>query len=234
MKQKFIVALLCVCSSLNVYSQELHCSTSEDKKAVKYFDEAKAAFKSRKYEDAKNAVGKAIDADPEYGDAYLLQAEIALKKKDENLMLDSYKKVIEICPDADPESYFQLGWFYYDTKKWKESETYLKKFLAFDRINEDHGSKAELMLLRAGLYAHPVQFNPVPVKDISSPDPEYLPYISPDNELAFFTRRYEMKDKNMLTPTSAENLWMILSIVLRATMKAAQQLPSITNIYSLP
>ena len=104
MKQKFIVALLCVCSSLNVYSQELHCSTSEDKKAVKYFDEAKAAFKSRKYEDAKNAVGKAIDADPEYGDAYLLQAEIALKKKDENLMLDSYKKVIEICPDANPES----------------------------------------------------------------------------------------------------------------------------------
>ncbi len=204
MKRIYLVIIICVGSCVNVYSQESHCSTSEDKKAVKFFDEAKAAFKSRKYEDAKNAVGKAIDADPEYGDAYLLQAEIALKKKDDNLMLDSYKKVIEICPDADPESYFQLGWFYYDTKKWKEAETYLKKFVAFDRINEDHGSKAELMLLRASLYAHPVQFNPVVVKDISSPDPEYLPYISPDNELAFFTRRFELKDKNMLTPQSAE------------------------------
>ena len=94
MKQIFSVVLISIGCSINVYSQELHCSTSEDKKAIKYFDEAKASFKSRKYEDAKNAVGKAIDADPEFGDAYLLQAEIALKKKDESLMLDSYKKVI--------------------------------------------------------------------------------------------------------------------------------------------
>ena len=187
-----------------INAQEIHCSESQDKKALKYYDEAKALFKSRKYEDAKNAVGKAIDADPEFGDAYLLQGEIALKKKDDNLMIESFKKVIEICPDADPESYFQVGMFYYDTKKWKEASTFLKKFLEFDRINEQHGSKAELMLLRSDLYAHPVTFNPVPVKDISSPDPEYLPYISPDNELAFFTRRYELQAKGMLTPQSAE------------------------------
>lgn len=185
-------------------AQETHCSVSQDKKALKFFDEAKTLFKSRKYEDAKNTIGKAIDADPEFGDAYLLQGEIALKKKDDNLMIESFKKVIEICPDADPESYFQVGAFYYDTKKWKDAETYLKKFLEFDKINEVHGSKAELMLLRSALYAHPVAFNPVPVKDISSPDPEYLPYISPDNELAFFTRRYELQAKGMLTPQSAE------------------------------
>lgn len=204
LKKILVIILFAFGPIANVLSQELHCSNSADKKANSYFAEAKALFKSRKYEDAKNAVGKAIDADPEFGDAYFLQAEIALKKKDDNLMLESYKKVIEICPDADPEPYFQLGWFYYDTKKYKDAETYLKKFLAFDRINEEHGAKAELMLLRSQLYAHPVVFNPVTVKDISSPDPEYLPYISPDNELAFFTRRFEMKDKNMLTPQSAE------------------------------
>ena len=125
----------------NGHAQETVCSVSQDKKALKFFDEAKALFKSRKYEDAKNAIGKAIDADPEFGDAYLLQGEIALKKKDDNLMIESFKKVIEICPEADPGSYFQVGAFYYDTKKWKEAETYLKKFLEFDRINEVHGSK---------------------------------------------------------------------------------------------
>ncbi|MBK8362317.1 MAG: hypothetical protein IPL24_01135 [Bacteroidetes bacterium] len=100
-------------------AQETHCSVSQDKKALKFFDEAKTLFKSRKYEDAKNTIGKAIDADPEFGDAYLLQGEIALKKKDDNLMIESFKKVIEICPDADPESYFQVGAFYYDTKNGK-------------------------------------------------------------------------------------------------------------------
>ena len=204
MKFNFIAVLFYFGLTSNVFSQEIHCSSSENKKAVKYYEEAIDAFKSRKYDDSKNSIGKAIDADPEYGDAYLLQGEIALKKKDDVLMQESFKKVIEICPEADPESYFQLGWFYYDTKKWKEAENYLKKFLDFDRINEAHGTKAELMLLRASIYAHPVQFSPQPVKDISSPDPEYLPYISPDNELAFFTRSFELKGRDMLTPTSAE------------------------------
>ena len=62
---------------------------------------------------------------------------------------------------------------------------YLSKFTGHDRINEEHGAKAELMLARAKLYAHPVPFDPQPVKDLSAPDPEYLPYISPDQDLAF-------------------------------------------------
>ena len=127
-----------------------------------------------------------------------------MKKRDDKELEMNFKKVIELCPDLDPEVYFQLGWLYFDIKKWKESEEQLNKFLGIDKINEDHAVKAESMLVKAKLYAHPVPFVPVAVKDISSPDPEYLPYISPDNEFAFFTRRFEVKDKNMLTPQSVE------------------------------
>ncbi len=98
-------------------------------------------------------------------------------------MEQSFKKVIELCPDLDPEMYFQLGWLYFDVKKWKETETYLKKFLSFDRINEDHGSKAEKMLVKAKLYAHPVPFDPKPVQDL-----QYHPADSQDPRRALLDR----------------------------------------------
>ena len=76
-------------------------------------------------------------------------------------MEESFKKVIELCPDLEPDVYYQLGWLYFDLKKWKESEQQLKTFLDFDKINEEHGLKAENMLARSKIYAHPVPFNPV-------------------------------------------------------------------------
>ncbi len=196
-------------SSLNiVYGQEASCSDSQNKKAVKSFEEAKTLFKLRKYEDARKSAATAIDHDPEFAQAYLLQGYIGLKKKEDKLMEQSFLKVIELCPDADTEMYFQLGWFYFDMKKFKEADKLLEKFLSFDRIDEKNAEKAEKMRVKAKLIANPVPFDPKPVKFISTADPEYLPYISPDNELAFFTRRYEVKDRNMLTPQSVEKFMM--------------------------
>ena len=53
---------------------------------MKYFDEAAALYKSRKYEEAKKSISKSIDEDPEFSEAYLVQGNIALKKKDDKLL----------------------------------------------------------------------------------------------------------------------------------------------------
>src|SRR6185369_16745176 len=180
------------------------CPKSQNKKAIKYFQQAVDLFRLRKYSEALPIIAKAIDEDPEFSDAYLLQGNIALHKHEDKTMEQSFTKVIELCPELDAEMYFQLGWFYFDMKRYKEAQTVLKKFLEFDKLNEDHAMKAENMLIKAKLISHPVPFDPKPVEGISTSDPEYLPYISPDNELAFFTRRFELKDKNMLVPASVE------------------------------
>lgn len=209
MRWKLLLVLcIIVRTVLPVCAQRSNCPVSEVKKAQAAFDDASGLFKSRKYEDALNEIERAIDADPEFADAYFMQGTIAQKRKEFKLMEESFLKAIELCPEVDPEPYYQLGWLYFDRKNWQEAENYLKKFLDFDKINEEHGTRAEMMLTRAKLYAHPVPFSPVPVKALSTPDPEYLPYISPDKELAFFTRRFEMKDKNMLVPQSVEKFMM--------------------------
>ena len=84
-------------------------------------EEAQSLFKSRKYEDALKQVGKALEADPDYADAYFLQGSIAMKRKEFGLMEESFKQAIELCPEVDPEAYFQLGWLYYDEKKYKDA-----------------------------------------------------------------------------------------------------------------
>jgi len=181
------------------------CPMSQNKKALKLYEEANGLFKSRKdFEKARGLVEKAIDEDPEFPDAYKLQGYLSIQKKDYKTMEQSFLKLIELCPDLDPDAYYQLGWLYFDYKKYPEAEKKLKAFLDFDKVDTNHADRAESMLARAKLLAHPVPFNPRPLPGISTTNPEYLPYISPDNELAFFTRRFDMKDKNMLVPTNVE------------------------------
>ncbi len=200
----FVFIFFFLLQSNFLFAQQTDCPESQNKKAVKIFKEANDLFKSRKYSEALPLVVDAIDEDPEFADAYLLQGNIALKKHDDHTMEQSFKKVIELCPDLDAEVYFQLGSFYFDMKRFSDSEKPLKKFLEFEKISEEHISKAEGMLVKAKLISHPVPFDPKPVAGISTPDPEYLPYISPDNEIAFFTRRFEAQDRNMLTAASVE------------------------------
>lgn len=73
-------------------AQEGACPKSQNKKAVKYYEDAAGLFKSRKYGEAADMISKAIDADPEFADAYLLQGNISLKKKDDKTMEQSFKK----------------------------------------------------------------------------------------------------------------------------------------------
>lgn len=215
-------------SYLDASAQQSACPPSTGKKAMKYFGDASSLYKSRKYEEAMKAVANAIEEDPEFADAYLLQGTIARKRKDYETMEQSFGKVAELCPDADPGIYFELGSYYYYLRKWKEAENNFGKFLSYDRIDEGNASKAELWLARAKLYSHPVPFNPVPVLKISTPDPEYLPYISPDNELAFFTRRFDVKDKNMLTPQSVEK-FMVAHLQKDRTYDAGEPMPAPFN-----
>ncbi|MBK5283992.1 MAG: PD40 domain-containing protein, partial [Bacteroidia bacterium] len=181
------------------------CPHQEVKKAVKLLDDAKDVFKSKRdYKKTRELVNDAIDVDPEYVDAYYFLGTTAIKIKDDKSLEESYLKVAELCPDLDAEVFFQLGWLYYDTKKYDNAIKYLKKYLEFDKLKEAFAQKADTMIFRSKLYKKPVPFNPEIVKGISTYDWEYLPYFSPDNEIAFFTRKFEQKEKGALFPINVE------------------------------
>jgi outer membrane protein OmpA-like peptidoglycan-associated protein len=181
------------------------CPHEIDKKAEKTLEQAKDTWKkSRDYEKTRELIDKAIDLDPEYIDAYYFLGTIALKKHDDKNLEIAFSKVAELCPDYDAEVFFQLGWLYFDTKKYKDAEKNLKKFLEFGNVKEDKAAKADTMLWRSKIYLHPVPYDPHPIEGLSTVDWEYLPYFSPDNELAFFTRKFELQEKGALFPIHVE------------------------------
>lgn len=188
-----------------LYGQNKLCPHETDKKAEKLLEQAKETWKkTRDYEKVRELLDKAIDADPEYIDVYYFLGTCAIKKHDDKNLEIAFLKVAELCPDYDAEVFFQLGWLYFDTKKYKDAEKYLKKFLEFDKLKEDKAAKADTMLFRSKIYLHPVPYDPHPIQGLSTVDWEYLPYFSPDNELAFFTRKFELQEKGALFPIHVE------------------------------
>src|SRR6187401_2963301 len=150
--KKLSFLLAAVLLSMNVLSQsQQRCLPSQNKKAAGYFKDAESLFQKREYEKSRGIIQKAIDEDPEYAEAYLLSGFLAQKKRDYKTMAEMLKKAIELCEGIDPEAYYQLGWLEYDLKKYQEAEKHLNRFLEFDKINEEHGTKANNMLVRAKL-----------------------------------------------------------------------------------
>ncbi len=130
-----------------------------------------------------------------------------------------YLMLSETCPDYHADVYYNLGLIYYSEQSDCEALNYFKKFLAFKSDDEKKFSRkydeqikdVKEVLDEADFYCNyftknKVSFNPVLVKNVSTADKdEYLPIISPDNELMFYTREFEYKDKGgILTQTIQE------------------------------
>jgi outer membrane protein OmpA-like peptidoglycan-associated protein/tetratricopeptide (TPR) repeat protein len=183
------------------------CPESTNKKAVHYFDDAKDAKKSGKgYPKIKELLGKALEIDSTYAEAYHLLGDAAFTNHDESTMIEAYKKLIEFCPDASSDMYYRLGNSQYAAKQFEDAIKNLQTFLDFNKVKEENARDAVQKINRAKIMMHPVPFNPVPLANISGADPEYLAVISPDQDYCFFTRRFEELKKGSLTTYSVEKI----------------------------
>jgi outer membrane protein OmpA-like peptidoglycan-associated protein/tetratricopeptide (TPR) repeat protein len=201
----FLIVSVLLFPSALIGQQVNLCPVSESKKAVKLYEEAQKMEKSRKdYQEMKQLLEESAAEDTSYAQPWLLLGNAAFVRKDFSTMKKAYTRLIQVCADADALAYYRLGTYLYETKKYPEAKKYLKSYLDFAFNDDMKNKEAELLLFRSELIEHPVQFNPLLVKDLSTIDPEYLAVLSPDNELCFFTRRFEEVNKGSLTPLSVE------------------------------
>ncbi|HNR19628.1 MAG TPA: OmpA family protein [Bacteroidia bacterium] len=193
-----------------VFSQDIKlCPKTENKKAEKLAGDAESQAKNiSNYEKVKKLCEEAAEEDTGYAKPMMILGDMAYRKKDFTVMYNSYKRMIEICADASAMAHYRTGYYLYEKKQYEEAAKYFKSFLSFAAADEKLNKDAELKIFRATQFENPVPFNPQVVKGLSTADPEYLAIISPDNELCFFTRRFEYKGKNMLTPTGVEKFMM--------------------------
>lgn len=176
---------------------------------MKYYEKAREARNDRKsFADIKELCEKALAEDSACSDVLKLLGDAAYQARNDKVMGSAYARLLEVCPDASSEAHYRLATWYYSQKEYKKAITFYESFLSFNKVKEDNARDASQRITRAKLMMKPVPFNPVPLEGICTGDPEYLAIISPDQELCFFTRRFDEQKKGALFPTSVEKFML--------------------------
>ncbi|MBD78495.1 MAG: hypothetical protein CL840_06220 [Crocinitomicaceae bacterium] len=193
------------------YSQE-ECDEDVSQKAVNLCTKGKD---KKKYSKEKRMayLRDALEEEEDFAEAnFLLGIETIktamYKGTGHGAAIKYFEKTATLCPEFHSDMYYYLGAIYYGRNDYENAVKYQEKFLDFQ---SDDGSKFskkyETYLVQteedyktakffADGYAHPVPFDPQVIRDVSTNEAEeYLPLLSPDNELLLFTRKWEAPAK---------------------------------------
>ena len=208
------------------YSQRGNCKEITNQNAIKLYQEAvgKPAFK---FKEALSLLEKAIQMQPDFVDAYfkygeLCQAQVVKTPFDTNYInkIDNYYslaeknflQVVKYCPSFNYYlAHYYLGEFYFNLREYNKAFLYLTVYTDHNSELSPNYSEANKMLKNIENYLllknNPVPFKPEPLMKVCTEEDEFLPLVSPDEELLFFTRRYK-KNPNTAFEEYVEELNM--------------------------
>lgn len=183
------------------------CKIKLEKKTEKTYQEGIDYLKRGNYNLAGQQMRKVISEESGCVDAYFVLGLVNFKKADNNFREaeKNLRKVIELCPTYDVYAYYYLGEIYYGEENYALALKNLDEFLKdVDKIKKDEDYNRAVSLQKYSKFylemtGHPVPFTPQVVEGISTPQNEYLPILSPDNQMALFTREIKIEPgKNSL------------------------------------
>jgi outer membrane protein OmpA-like peptidoglycan-associated protein/Tol biopolymer transport system component len=205
----FVVTVFLFVFTGNLFAQDDEDGCPEvDKKARKTFESAQESFKKGNPDLGYKLLIETVKIEEGYAAAYLMLADINNSRSERtndasqslqyrNRSIEYFKKAAEYCPSIDNyRASYEVGKRYYISKDFKNAQLYIDKFIANSKQSQ-FKPEAESIIKRIKTYnelmSKPVPFNPIKVKGLNTLDDEFLPLISPDGDIAFFTHRYNKK-----------------------------------------
>lgn len=146
------------------------------------------------------------------------------------------------CPQYHSEVPYHLGVMHYAQDEFAEAAKAFKAFRDFpsedpSKLSKDHDKKyqdVEALMpelqFYMDFYRHNVPLDPTPVRNVSTPAKEYLPMLSPDNELLFFTRVSQVRAKGDIVSRELEELTEARRADIRSDFDAGRVLPDPFNL----
>lgn len=208
----FIVVLFAVSFSLHCFAGEGdECGGTDSKKARKLYESAMNELKSGKTQDAYKMLAEATQEDPEYANAWVEMAYLNFRFSDDsekrsfiqqadiyyNKAVSQYEKAAAACPSIN--NYDVCIWlcdYYYQKRNFEITKKYVDLFI--NNVKQHSGLEHIKVIKRKidkyyEMKSHPVPFNPVKIANINTDNDEYLPLVSPDGEMFFYTQKYNRK-----------------------------------------
>ncbi len=152
--KRVLLVIVCLIIAFNGFSQH-------PKKAVKAFEAAEKAFRERDYETAYQQVRKAVEKDPDYAEAWLLQGEIGMEIHNDDIALEGYAQSLRV-----------------DSTLFPPAKTILARLQARKAFREE-------------AISHPVDFNPVNLGNgVNTVNDEYVNALEITGRELLLTRKY--------------------------------------------
>lgn len=165
------------------------------KRARFHYDKAMAAYS----EGLSNAAWKYLQiakkTEPCFAQIYMLEAILFEDAKRTDSAINAYQRALAIDPDVFPNAYYSLAGLQARSGRYAEADRNLEKFLSYPDISPKLREKASMLQMRnkeaLELAATAVPFQPKNLgSNINTEFEEYLPFVTVDDQMMIFTRRY--------------------------------------------
>ncbi len=217
---RFVLMLFCIFVSSALFAQKKN--EKQLQKAQDAYDAAMLQLRDGLVRDAVPLLGKAIEYNPQFTDAYLSLAGVYGEMKNYEKAVSYYEKAKDI--DSGYFAYFQIPYSIdlAASGKWNEALTVINRFLSLPKLNEKSVKSA---LYRKQCYQFAIDYkNTHPTDDyvfaphnlgdsINSKQSEYYPSFTIDDSVFVFTRRGANGREDFIQSRKIQNGYTTSSII---------------------
>ncbi|MCB9165406.1 MAG: OmpA family protein [Flavobacteriales bacterium] len=219
------------------------CGKPTDKKIVKLLDDAgKAKDAMERHQKLKSALeldGACAECLFQLGlSAYRIGREGG---KGYGASIKYFEQLQAKCPQYHSDVPYHLGVMHYAQDEFAAAAKSFKAFRDFPsddptKLSKDYDKKyqdVEALMpelqFYMDFYRNDVPLDPTLVRNVSTPAKEYLPMLSPDNELMFFTRVSQVRAKGDIVSREVEELTEARRPDIRSDFDGGRVLPDPFN-----
>lgn len=186
--------------------------TSSNRRAQQAFDKAGAQLKAQQYNLAVASLERAITLDSGFSAAYQQLGDIYRKQKDYEQAVGIYLKVIQLDSLLTPLTWFGLGESLLHSGKYADARTALSRYRHTSGLGAESRRLTDKYLMDCAFGATAVR-NPVPFSPrnagtaINSPDDEYFPRLTADQQTIIFTRKKDNRENFFVSTKDSSDAW---------------------------
>ncbi|HCY41151.1 MAG TPA: hypothetical protein DHV48_07325 [Prolixibacteraceae bacterium] len=187
---KIRLILIFVLLSGSSFSQSY---STNNKKAIKLFEQAKQASANYLYGKSLAMLDDALALDPDFLEVYLMKSDIYQEMDSVSLQIKSLESAIRINPTLFPKMYYSLGNASYRSGYYQKAVESFRKYLSFAGEKGTFADRAKQSIEKCRgaekLLKQPVPFESVNLgPNINSANDDYWPSITIDGNTIIFTR----------------------------------------------
>ncbi len=198
-----LVILFAVFSPDNSFSQNGRELSTNNKRAIRAFEDAVQKYNYRDIDGAAQSFKDAVRFDPDFIEAYIVMGEMFQSAQRHQDAIDAYVKAVQINRDFFPNTTFYLAESYFAIGQYEKSDRAVKEFLTFTSISDPMKERGEKLDEKTDFaikaVANPVPFEPVNLgPGINSEHDEYAPTLTADEQTLIFTRKMPREDMEFI------------------------------------